>query len=382
MKKILLLLALACAAGAEESPLVQLSIDTGIATPPRERRELVVTNTRDAGEGSLRAAIEAANAIGTNEAVPVSIAFRIDEPAIDGVHTIRPLTQLPAITAVDIRIGTTNLDDRSVALDGSLAAGGSGLELRGEGFFEINGLVIRNFPWDGISVARRPSAQQSFIGYCAIEGNRSRGITLDAPTANVYVLANVLNHNDRSGLFIAGATDVVVRSGFANDNGASGMFVGPGSRNVLIDTNTTSRNAHFGVAIARGARRVRLKNVFFDGNRNLPVDHNLDGFSGHTFNGEHPPAPHIEAAFDAATNTTTVTGTFDAPDASTPWKVTLYNPFRVGEFGERPEAIVDGHRFTIILDGIVAGPISVIANPVGESDWSTSEFSNVVQLQP
>ena len=351
------------------------------------RREIVVTTTNDSGEGSLRAAIEAANALG---APPLLIRFETAHVPFGSTLTIQPLTPLPAITASDIRIeAPADMFATRVELDGALVSGGSGLELRGQGFFEIEGLIIGGFPWDGISVARRgiPELGLSRIAFCKIgvhrndtpNPNRSRGVTLDAPASNVLVYATSLSSNERSGLFIAGATDVDVASSFADGNGASGIYVGPGSKTVRINTVRVAFNAHFGIAVARGARGVRIANLFFDGNRNLPIDHGLDGFSGHDFNGQHPPAPHIESAiYDPVTARTTITGSFDAPDAA-PWRLTLYAPQRVTEWGERPETMLGSGRFTFVLPGEVAAPIMVLATPVEPSDWSTSELSNSVK---
>src|SRR3954452_16733006 len=67
---------------------------------PLESRTLLstftVTNTDDSGPGSLRTAIEAANATANSPAnAPDVIAF--DIPGT-GVHTIRPLSGLPGMT--------------------------------------------------------------------------------------------------------------------------------------------------------------------------------------------------------------------------------------------------------------------------------------------
>ncbi len=361
----------------------------GVAAVPHSfllRREITVTNTRDAGEGSLRAAIETANAVG----VPVEIRFAFDEAPVGKAFVIRPLTPLPAITASDIRIvapGAMHSD--RVELDGALVSGGSGLELRGEGPFEIEGLIVGGFPWDGISVRRasRPELAKSRIASVdsglhrdgTPNPNRSRGITLDAPTADVLIFASHFSANARSGLFLAGATHIDLYSSFMDDNGASGVFAGPGSRDVLIRLNRFARNAHFGVAIARGATRVRITTFFAEGNGNLVIDHGLDGFSGYAFNGFHPPAPFIESAvYDPLTSTTTIRGTFDAPDPSIAWKITLHAPYRITEYGDRPETIVSGNRFTMTLPGPGAGPMQVLADTVEITDWSTSEFSNAV----
>lgn len=357
------------------------------------RREIVVTNTLDAGEGSLRAALEQANAIGTTSDIPLLIRFSTEHVPFGSTLTIHPVTPLPAITARDLRIDApADMFETRVELDGALLSGGSGLELRGEGFFEIEGLIIGGFPWDGISVARRgvPSLGLSRISFCQIgvrrdgtpNPNRSRGVTLDAPTSTVAIYASSLSANQRSGLFIAGANDIDVVSSFMDRNGASGIYVGPGSRTIRISTVRVANNAHMGIAIARGARGVRAGNLFFEGNRNLTIDHGLDGFSGHDFNGHHAPAPHIESAsYDPVLDRTTITGTFDRPDAGA-WRLTLYAPYRVTEWGERPETGLLGNRFTFLLPGAVGGTIQVLATPDDSGEGSTSEFSNAVTLSP
>jgi hypothetical protein len=115
---------------------------------------LVVTNSNDSGEGSLRAAIEYAN---TNPGAD-TITFNI---AGTGPHSIRPLTALPFL------LGSTSVDGLSqpgarcdawpptlmIELDGSTiaATGGvvNGLTISGSNS-TIRGLVINRWPAYGI----------------------------------------------------------------------------------------------------------------------------------------------------------------------------------------------------------------------------------------
>ena len=76
-----------------------------------------VTNTDDAGVGSLRHAIELANLFPDQDTIRFAI------PGI-GVHTIQPLTALPFVMApVDIDASQPG-GSPGIELDGSLAAPG------------------------------------------------------------------------------------------------------------------------------------------------------------------------------------------------------------------------------------------------------------------
>jgi hypothetical protein len=118
-----------------------------------------VLNTDDAGAGSLRQAILNANA----SAGADSIAFNIPG---GGVHTISPLSALPAMTdATGIVLdgysqpgsspNTLAVGDNAVLaveLDGSLAGSGAiGLSLTSDNN-TIRGLVINRFSSHGISI--------------------------------------------------------------------------------------------------------------------------------------------------------------------------------------------------------------------------------------
>ena len=112
---------------------------------------IAVTNTDDAGAGSLRQAIIDSN----NTAGPDTITFNISG---SGPHTIQPIVQFPNITDPVIIDGYTQLGATPnsngpglgsnavllIEIDGSLTSGGA----RGLGVEDnstIRGLVINNF---------------------------------------------------------------------------------------------------------------------------------------------------------------------------------------------------------------------------------------------
>lgn len=339
-----------------------------------------VTNALDAGPGSLRAAIEEANGPCARDLVPCAIRF-----AFTGPPSIRLLTPLPAITSPDFEIVG---DD--VELDGSLLTEGHGLEIAGEGPAEVKRLIIGGFPWDGISVTRRDS---TFIYACRIgerfdrktNPNGNRGITVLAPARDVMLSNNLLGSNRRSGIFIAGATKLDLRQNFIDANGASGIFAGPGTSDVTLAENTITNNAHFGIAIARDARGVHLQSTNrIVGNRNLPIDHELDGFSGYANDAgsRRTPAPRLEsAAYDAATGTTTIRGTLAVPDPSRTWTVTLYNLDYVWTDLPLSTTIVKDNMFTFSFKGRPATRTQWHAYAdVPGSEWSVSELSEPITL--
>jgi hypothetical protein len=118
-----------------------------------EKRELLSTftviNTNDSGAGSLRAAISAANASIGND----TIAFNIPGA---GVHTIQPLSALPAITdplTIDGGTQPGYTGTPLIQLDGSLAGSSTfGLNIvSGAIGSSVFALAVNNFSSSGIS---------------------------------------------------------------------------------------------------------------------------------------------------------------------------------------------------------------------------------------
>jgi hypothetical protein len=361
-------------------------------------REVAITNTSDANEGSLRAAIEYANDTCARDHVPCALRFLFtDALPAQGWYTIRPLTPLPAITAPDISI-ERNFHEPKVELDGSLLTTGHGLQLRGKGLAIIDGLSIGHFPWNGIAITRSGGTA---VFSCAIgvrpdgqpNPNGSRGVTIDPPASDVYLGSNRISANVRSGVFIAGGEHITISGNVIGThvfetafnpllgNGAAGIFVGPAARGVEVDANYLGANAA-GITVARGARGVSVDNNWIDSNNGLSIDHDLDGFSGYTKKpGEFAlPAPRLESAtYDQATQKVTIRGTFDAPEAGTAWKLTLTGD----SIGIWPEKSLDqfeftGTTFTVTFLTFGSNSFSATVGSAAPTDWSTSEFSDPI----
>ncbi|HEX2832418.1 MAG TPA: right-handed parallel beta-helix repeat-containing protein [Thermoanaerobaculia bacterium] len=362
-------------------------------------RPIVVTSLADSGPGSLREAIERLNGECTRDAVPCAVTFNVAGAA----HTIFLATPLPPITAPDFSIdGRRNLDT-SFELDGSQLIEGHGLDLRGEGPAVVRDLSIGGFPWNGIQITRRQpetSTLPVWVYACRIglrsdltpNPNRSRGVTISAPATNVNVANSILSANARSGLFIEGAKNVTLSQNVLGDNtvlqnlgnGASGVFVGPGSRKVDVVNCIIAGNAHFGVAIARGAEGVRLVSTNrILGNGILAVDHGLDGFSGYGPDASRAPTPRITSArHDEATNRTIVEGTLAITEPAKQWLVTVFTPEAVWTDLPLIATLVgsDGH-WSVSFEGRVPSGTTYAAYADGQSAISTSELSELATVR-
>ncbi len=146
-------------------------VGTGIA-PTGSYLVCDVTSTADGGPGSLRAAIDCANAVATGTLAVVAFDIPISDPNfidvdsqfLDGdtepdVFVISPLTTLPALTRGNIVIngqsqhnltGDTNPFGPEIVLRGGQAIG-NGLELRSSDN-HVHGLNIQQFSGNGILV--------------------------------------------------------------------------------------------------------------------------------------------------------------------------------------------------------------------------------------
>ena len=385
-------------------------------------REVVVTNSGDAGEGSLRAAIEYTNEVCPRDAVPCSIVFRIEAPVPErGWHTILPNTPLPAITAPDIEIngatqtrfsGDTNPLGPEIALDGRALHFGHGLQLGGIGIAEVRNLAIGGFPWNGIAVTRDSYARSfltdNYIGTDATGTrplpNGDRGITFDLPASEFDVSHNVISGNGRSGVFIASGYSVTLEEnaigvgvdGRPLPNGAAGVLIGPQATDVLLRRNTIANNTKFGVAVAPETARFTLVDNSITRNGFIGIDRGLNGFDGYETDdidvsrAKIPPPRILAATFNPSANTTTVVGTYNnADDHWGTWKITLFrNTLNDGQ----GEAVL-GH--TAAINGIfrlevwgdftgqfitATGQRALFLGLSGDWYW-TSEFSEAVQVR-
>ena len=385
-------------------------------------REVVVTNSGDAGAGSLRAAIEYANDVCARDAVACNIVFRIDGPVPErGWFTIFPNTPLPAITAPEIEIdgssqtrfsGDTNPHGPEIALDGSALGIGHGLELTGTGIAEVRHLAIGGFPWIGIAVKRQSFGSvisDSYIGTDATGTralpNGSRGIVFNLPASEFDVTNNVISGNGRSGVFIEGGYSVTLEEnkigvgvdGRPLPNGAAGVLIGPQATDILLRRNTIAHNTKFGVAVAPQVATFALVDNSITRNGFIGIDRGLDGFSGYETddfdltNAKIGPPRIVSATFNPLANTTTVIGTYnEANDHWGTWKVALFRNTvndGQGEFVFGQTAAIDGiFRFTTRGDFTgqfitATGRRDLYLGFSGYWFW-TSEFSEAVEVLP
>lgn len=271
----------------------------------RYTHQFAVTNTADSGAGSLRQAILDANAACT---LGEACGIHFDLPPNT---SIRPVTALPRIAVRDLVID----GGAGILIDGSASAGPNGLEIGAQSHTILRKLKVHSFPNAGVEATPESAVK---IHDCEIVHNASRGVTAFSATIAVY--DSVLSGNLRSGLFIDGGNGRVLNSliGVAPDgvtpmpNLASGIFVN-GRGQVYIADNVIAHNAHFGVAYPASAEYVEVGPNRIFANRGTPIDVNLDGPSffeqspGAWFHG-----PRLTSAtYDAATNTTTISGRLD-----------------------------------------------------------------------
>lgn len=246
---------------------------------PIEVASFVVTNTNDAGRGSLRQAILFANAVPG----PQTITFAI--PTTGPCSVIRPLTPLPDIfdsALVDARTQPGYAGTPVVELDGSALnplQPGSGLSILADAS-GVFGLAIHSFPLMGISVVDAGSIviQANYIGLdCsgqAAPGNRGGGIRFIVSSNNLIggqtdAERNVISGNgELGGIVLAGfsqgskisnnriGTSADGRVALGNSVGiriiaASRNFIGPAT-GLGSDSNLISGNT-IGVLLTNGA---------------------------------------------------------------------------------------------------------------------------------
>jgi FlgD Ig-like domain len=179
-----------------------------------------VTVNADSGVGSLRQAINHANA----HAGPDSIIF---DPVMSG-QTIQPLTLLPSLTDPATTInGDINGDGApDVRIDAAALDGfGSGLKVLADSC-TIAGLSITNFPAHGVYCQE--------VTHCVIRSCHA-GVNL-AGTVAMPNLAGDLYLNACTGCTIGGLTPAhrnIVAGGVAAD-GTSGIFVCDSTSNTVV----------------------------------------------------------------------------------------------------------------------------------------------------
>ena len=233
-----------------------------------------VTNTLDAGPGSLRQAILDANAHPNDSGAVDKIRFNIPGA---GPFSIPLESALPFITdAVEIDGGTQpgTAATPTVAIDGSLLVGDiDGFRINAAGSI-IRKLNVRKFPSDGIEIqATGVVLENNTIGTdwdgVATLGNLGNGILIQGGAGN-RIESNVISANGLSGIAIAGDTADNNRlvnntiggrfgGGSALGNAGNGVTVTDGDSNVLLG-NLISGNTLSGVVLTGTAVTNTLGN--------------------------------------------------------------------------------------------------------------------------
>ncbi|MEG4466823.1 DUF4347 domain-containing protein, partial [Microcoleus sp. AT9_B5] len=331
------------------------AIKTGLAIEPEVMANyahtlatFTVTNTADAGPGSLRDAITQANA---TAAPPHNINFAIPGA---GVQTIAPLTALPPITtplsingfsqpgaaAATATAPATVLIELSGASPGLVA---NGLTLQGSGI-NVQGLSINRFSDSGIAILGNTSTgnvvRGNYIGTnpagTAALAN-GFGVFNNAPGnrigGNSAADRNVISGNTADGVLILGGIGGNQVLGNYIGTNATGTTALPNNSGVTLNgvpNNTVSGNVISGngtgaVILGADATGNFLTGNFigtnFDGSATIPNTNTgvfiLAGASNNTIGGTTPAARNIisgngngVALFDATTTDNSLLGNF------------------------------------------------------------------------
>lgn len=395
-------------------------------------RVLPVTNTADAGPGSLRATIDEANA--SCNPGPCKIAFEIPGPVPpEGWFTIDPRTPLPAITAARVAVdglwqtrftGDTNPHGPEIAIDGHRAL--EGLQMRApceaivQGlalgrFFTGYGLTFASGTCESIAAGDQKLVTRNHLGVDpsgTVAWPNLRGLDVDG---FALVEENVISRNLLSGVWWwRGTAARFVRNTIAA-NGRSGIVLGPETSGGYVFDNKIRDQAEMGVAVVRGAKLFVIRRNSMIDNGGLGIDIGLDGRSPVDRDDDDllpSNAPVLLwAAYDAATDSTLVTMTLRSRRLG-PYFASFSFDFysNRGPHGDGEQWIGtaglfsgdhDGTPFTIRLHGNYAGKWinatstrahtsfsrppdrdAVSAQLYSGEGQSTSELSNMILVAP
>lgn len=391
----------------------------------------LVTNTNDSGGGSLRAAIDEANATcDAPSGESCKVAFRIPVAPAQWA-TIRPESPLPALTttsyviidgSTQTRLADTNPDGPEIEINGSLLTSGNGITLATPCGSTVQDLAINGFPDNGVFIGGRECAARPGLGVRAVyrnyigtdpTGTRAvpnlRGIFVsrdaDPFISHTWITHNVVSGNRYSGIWVGnGSASILLNTIGLNaavtaglGNGSSGVYVGAAGSGTGLTDNYIGFNGHYGIAIDRAARVMATRNSI-QANGNIGIDHGLDGVSPFVpaVRGNVVHAPVITSArYDAASNTTIIEGTLDVTGQGTrTFHVMLYaNDARDDSgYGEGQYLLGQADpdttgRFTFTHPGRTPGPwiaaIAGVTQFLGELEGAgtaTSEFSRTVEV--
>ena len=313
---------------------------------PISANRIEVSTIADSGPGSLRDAIEIANAEGCSRESACWITFAIPPTELrNGVAVIEPRSPLPPIARSFVHIdgssqtwlvGDTNPNGPEVEIRGALAGDGPGLTIgSASGKIEetfVHAIAVTGFPGAGISVDATEAAR--YAGYDVRlnelvvgldpatgqgRGNGGDGISIRGARwggpATMWTVRNAtIGSNGGNGIRVdaSGANVVSSRIGIAADgtarpNGGAGVYVGASALDVGVTNNTIALNTGAGVATGRDARAVYVESSIY-ANGALGIDRNDDGLGSGPPESVTPRPTLTSATFDPLKNVTVVEG--------------------------------------------------------------------------
>ncbi len=170
-----------------------------------------VTNTNDAGAGSLRQAILDANLDAAQDVIEFDIG--------NGLQTIQPLTPLPIIDNDLIIDGTTQpgfVDIPLIEIDGSQQGAESILRIGAVMVGEVKGLILNGGPISGVS-----------FGNCT-------GGMVDNCFLGTDASGTVAAGNTFDGVSISNSNDIIIQNSVISGNGGDGIFITNSSTGILV----------------------------------------------------------------------------------------------------------------------------------------------------
>ena len=237
---------------------LSLSLTLSLVGLPKGRAAtFMVTNAADSGAGTLRQAILDANATNGLD----TITFQIPGT---GVHTITPLTTLPAVTDPAIIDGTTQpgyVTQPLIELNGTGAGNNAGLRLTA-GKSTVRGLAINRFQTDGIELSGAGTnvVAGNYIGTdptgLIARPNALEGVLVTSSTGNTIggttaADRNLISGNTDAGVYLLNSTGNVVLGNYIGTtvtattrlgNANNGVAIYNSSGNQVGGPNTASRN--------------------------------------------------------------------------------------------------------------------------------------------
>lgn len=245
---------------------------------------IIVANTNDLGPGSLRAAIQVANATPG----PHLIVFQIPttDPGFNGQwFTIRPLSPLPVLTQSGTTIdgstqtvftGDTNASGPEIELDGTNAGAAHGLAIVA-GNCSVKGLAINRFTFPntggvGLFGGGANVIAANFIGTDPTGsldlGNRS-GVLISGSSNNTIggvtpQARNVISGNDSGIVIVNSAMGNLLRGNFIGTNAAGTAALGNSGFGIFINGSSNTiggTDAGSGNIVSGNLTGIRLENT-------------------------------------------------------------------------------------------------------------------------